>query len=143
MITVAEIIEMSYTLVDLFANRKKKEPKEIVIDIDPTDAETHGQQQGTLFHGFYMQYQYYPLLVFCEGICIGALLRKGTAGANRYAIYEFTESEVVVVGGNIKTEEVEVERISNNEVFITNINELKADGGIKEIIDTIEKVERG
>lgn len=84
-ITVQEIIAMSYMLVDLFVKRRKKVPKEIVLDIDPTDAETHGGQQGTLFHGFYMQYQYYPLLVFCEGICLGALLRKGTAGANRYA----------------------------------------------------------
>lgn len=84
-ITIQEIIAMSYTLVDLFVKNKKEVPSELVIDIDPTDAETHGAQQGTLFHGFYMQYQYYPLLVFCEGVCLGALLRKGTAGANRHA----------------------------------------------------------
>jgi len=83
--TVKELLHISYTLIDLFVRTEKKAPKEITIDIDPTDVETHGHQQGTLFHGFYMQYQYYPLLVFCKGICIGALLRKGTAGANTYA----------------------------------------------------------
>lgn len=83
-VSVKEIIRMSYKLIDQFCRTQKEIPDEITLDIDPTDAETHGNQQGTLFHGFYMQYQYYPLLVFCNGMCIGALLREGTAGASRY-----------------------------------------------------------
>jgi len=83
--TVKELFRISYTLIDLFIRTEKKTPKEITIDIAPTNTERHGHQQGTLFYGFYMQYQYYPLLVFCKGICIGAFLRKGTAGANTYA----------------------------------------------------------
>lgn len=83
--TVKEIIKISYKLVEQFVQQYKKAPKRITIDIDPTDTETHGNQQGALFHGFYMQYQYYPLLVFCKGTCIGAMLRKGTVSASKYA----------------------------------------------------------
>ena len=31
----------------------------MILDIDATDDETHGEQQLTLFHGHYGQYQYY------------------------------------------------------------------------------------
>lgn len=83
-VSIKEIIQMNYKLVEQFVKLYKEEPKEITLDIDPTDAETHGRQQGTMFHGFFMQYQYYPLLVFCNGVCIGALLREGTASASKY-----------------------------------------------------------
>lgn len=38
-------------------------PEAITLDIDPTDVATHGQQQLTLFHGYYDQHQYFPQLI--------------------------------------------------------------------------------
>lgn len=38
-------------------------PDALTLDIDPTDVVTHGQQQLTLFHGYYDQYQYFPQLI--------------------------------------------------------------------------------
>jgi hypothetical protein len=63
-------------------------PRRIVLDIDSTDDPTHGQQEGTAYHGYYRQHMYHPLLV-CDGDTdqlITALLRPGTAHASRGVI---------------------------------------------------------
>ncbi len=59
----------------------------VVLDIDGTDDETHGNQQLTFFHGFYDHYMYHPLLVFDgdTGQLISAILRPGNAHAARGA----------------------------------------------------------
>jgi hypothetical protein len=55
----------------------------ITLDLDATDDPTHGQQQLTLFHGYYGQYQYYPLVISeptTRHVFVAAL-RHGTAHA--------------------------------------------------------------
>ena len=42
-------------------------PLSITLDIDPFDDPCHGNQQLALFHGFYDQYQYLPLMITCAG----------------------------------------------------------------------------
>ena len=39
-------------------------PERIVLDLDGTDDPTHGQQEGTAYHGYYAQYTYHPLQIF-------------------------------------------------------------------------------
>lgn len=59
-------------------------PRHIVLDLDGTDDPTHGQQEGTAYHGYYGQYHYHPLLVFDgqTGHLITAVLRPGTVHAS-------------------------------------------------------------
>ena len=38
-------------------------PASITLDLDATDDPTHGHQQLTLFHGYFGQYQYFPLIL--------------------------------------------------------------------------------
>ena len=38
-------------------------PASITLDLDATDDPTHGAQQYTLFHGYFGQYQYFPLII--------------------------------------------------------------------------------
>jgi hypothetical protein len=38
-------------------------PASITLDLDATDDATHGHQQLTLFHGYFGQYQYFPLIL--------------------------------------------------------------------------------
>ena len=38
-------------------------PAQITLDLDATDDPTHGQQQLTFFHGYFEQYQYFPLII--------------------------------------------------------------------------------
>jgi hypothetical protein len=58
----------------------------VLLDIDPTDDETHGAQQLSFFHGFYDQHMLHPLLVFDgDGELVTVLLRPGNAHAARSA----------------------------------------------------------
>jgi hypothetical protein len=38
-------------------------PASITLDLDATDDPTHGHQQLTFFHGYFEQYQYFPLII--------------------------------------------------------------------------------
>jgi Transposase DDE domain group 1 len=60
----------------------------IVLDIDSTDDQVHGNQELMCFHGFYDQHMLHPLLVFdgLSGQLITALLRPGRAHAAKGAI---------------------------------------------------------
>jgi hypothetical protein len=75
-------------LVDVFVRTRKKPPAHIIIDLDPTDDPTHGQQQLSLFHGHYDQHQYFPMMLFEgeTGLPLGAWLRHGTAHAGLGAV---------------------------------------------------------
>jgi len=63
------------------------ETKQIILDVDSTDDETHGAQQLSFFSGFYRHYMYHPLMVFDgeSGQLISALLRPGKVHASRGA----------------------------------------------------------
>ena len=62
-------------LVDLFVEAYNAPPKEIVLDIDATDLALHGEQEGRFYHGFYGQYCYLPLYIFCGEHVLCARLR--------------------------------------------------------------------
>jgi hypothetical protein len=58
-------------------------PLHLVLDLDGTDDPTHGEQEGSAYHGYYQQHMYHPLLVF-DGETdqlITAVLRRGTVHA--------------------------------------------------------------
>ena len=44
-------------------NNGNELPATVTFDIDPTDVATHGQQQLTMFHGYYDQHQYFPQII--------------------------------------------------------------------------------
>jgi len=61
--------------VDLFLQAHKQPPKQIVLDLDATDDPIHGDQLGRFFHGYYMNYCYLPLYIFCGQHLLCAKLR--------------------------------------------------------------------
>lgn len=62
------------------------ESEVVVLDIDSSDDETHGQQQLSFFHGFYDHYMYHPLFIFDgDGQLVSAILRPGNQHASRGA----------------------------------------------------------
>ena len=78
-----DLMALGELLLDLFLERLKKKGRKarrrLILDFDSTDDPTHGAQQLTMFHGYYDQWQYLPLLVFCGGWPIAAVLRPGNA----------------------------------------------------------------
>ncbi len=73
-------------MVDAFvAAHDNTAPEEIVLDLDATDDPIHGQQEGRFFHGYYRNYCYLPLYIFCGEHLLCARLRPsnidGAAGS--------------------------------------------------------------
>jgi DDE family transposase len=52
-------------LVEIFLEAYAKAPHQIVLDLDVTDTPLYGQQEDRFFHGYYNQYCYLPLYIFC------------------------------------------------------------------------------
>ena len=63
-------------------------PGRVVLDLDGTDDPAHGEQEGAAYHGYYRQYQYFPLLVFDADTdqLVTAVLRPGTVHAGHGAV---------------------------------------------------------
>jgi hypothetical protein len=68
-------------LVNVFIESHEKAPSEIVLDVDTTDLPLHGKQEGRFFHGYYDNYCYLPLYVFCGDHVLCARLREANHDA--------------------------------------------------------------
>jgi DDE family transposase len=75
-------------LSELFIRTRRRRPLYLILDIDPSDDPTHGQQVLSSFHGYFDQYQYFPLFVFDgeTGFPLAAWLRPGTVHASCGAV---------------------------------------------------------
>ena len=67
--------------VAVFLESYAEAPKEIVLDLDATDDPLHGNQEGRSFHGYYGNYCYLPLYIFCGDALLGARLRPSNRDA--------------------------------------------------------------
>jgi hypothetical protein len=66
---------MHQVLIDNFIASFASAPTELILDFDATDDRVHGQQEGRFFHGFYGDYCFLPLYVFCGSQLLVAYLR--------------------------------------------------------------------
>jgi hypothetical protein len=81
---------LAVALLDVYRRARERggRPTHLVIDLDGTDDPTHGEQEGSAYHGHYRQHMYHPLLVF-DGTThqlITAVLRTGTVPASHGAV---------------------------------------------------------
>jgi len=72
---VAEHEEIEGYFVDMFLQLNEQQER-IVLDLDATDDPLHGEQEGRFFHGYYNDYCYLPLYVFCGKDLLWAQLRQ-------------------------------------------------------------------
>jgi hypothetical protein len=63
-------------LVKVFLESHPTAPEQIVLDVDTTDLPLHGHQEGRFFHGYYDEYCYLPLYIFCGEQVLCARLRE-------------------------------------------------------------------
>jgi hypothetical protein len=81
---------MSQALFELYLRERERDgiPDKVLLDFDATDDPTHGEQEGSYYHGYYGQHMYHPLLVFDgeSGHLICALLRAGNTHASNSAV---------------------------------------------------------
>ncbi|MCA1696611.1 MAG: IS1380 family transposase, partial [Actinobacteria bacterium] len=67
--------------VTLFLQAHARPPERIVLDLDATDDPTHGHQLGRSFHGYYKNFCYLPLYIFCGDHLLCARLRPSDIDA--------------------------------------------------------------
>lgn len=70
--------------VDLFLDGNHRPDEPLILDVDATDDQIHGEQEGRFYHGYYGNYCYLPLYIFCGDALLCAKLRRsnidGAAG---------------------------------------------------------------
>ncbi|MCK9988955.1 MAG: hypothetical protein AzoDbin1_05427 [Azoarcus sp.] len=76
--------------VDCFLDAHAQAPERIVLDLDATDDPVHGHQEGRFFHGYYGNYCYLPLYVFCGDHLLVAKLRTADQDAAAGAVEELS-----------------------------------------------------
>src|ERR1039457_4542456 len=75
-------------LVDLFLDAQEQVPERIILDLDATDDILYGQQEGRFYHGYYHDYCYLPLYVFCGEHLLCARLRMSNIDASADSVEE-------------------------------------------------------
>ena len=69
-------------LVKMFLESYQTAPDKIILDMDTTDLPLHGRQEGRFFHGYYDNYCYLPLYIFCGEQILCARLREANHDAS-------------------------------------------------------------
>jgi DDE family transposase len=83
-ISVQSLLRLREFMMDQFIASFAESPLSLTFDLDAVDDPTHGSQQLSLFHGFYEQYQYLPLVITSADTeqVVMISLRHGTASAS-------------------------------------------------------------
>jgi len=88
---VADRKAIERLLVDLFLQAHDTSggpPKQVILDLDATDVTLHGDQPGKHFHGYYDNYCYLPLYIYCGEHVLCAKLRPSNIDGSRGALAE-------------------------------------------------------
>lgn len=64
---------------------EQKPPDKIILDMDSSESETYGNQQGSAYNGYFECNCYHPLFLFNQdGDLEGAMLRRGNVHSAKY-----------------------------------------------------------
>jgi Transposase DDE domain group 1 len=72
-------------LIEKFIASFEQAPEELILDFDATDDPVHGNQEGRHFHGYYGNWCFLPLYVFCGEQLLVAYLRPSNIDPARHA----------------------------------------------------------
>jgi DDE family transposase len=83
-VSIADLWRLRDVFVNLFIQSFDTPPHHLTLDIDAFDDPAHGQQQLIMFHGYYQQYQYLPIVITCaeNDLTLLIALRFGTCHAS-------------------------------------------------------------
>ena len=79
---VAQEAEIEEYFINEFIRSLTKDTQQVILDLDATDDPIHGQQEGRFFHGYYGNYCYLPLYIFCGDWPVVAKLRRSNIDAS-------------------------------------------------------------
>lgn len=75
------LADIAKVFVETFIASFTKPPEELILDFDATDDPVHGDQEMRFFHGYYDNYCFLPLYVFCGSQLLVAYLRPSNIDA--------------------------------------------------------------
>jgi hypothetical protein len=85
---VAQCSSIEKVFVDLFLLEYPKPPERITLDLDATDDRIHGNQLGRFYHGYYGDYCFLPLYIFCGEHLLCAQLRPSNIDASAGSTFQ-------------------------------------------------------
>jgi hypothetical protein len=80
--------EIEKAFVEIFLESYKRPPSAIVLDMDVTDDQVHGHQEGAFFNTYYNGVCYAPLYIFCGRHLLAAKLRPSNVDPASGALEE-------------------------------------------------------
>jgi hypothetical protein len=72
-------------LIEKFVASFAEAPTELILDFDATDDRVHGAQEGRFYHGYYGNWCFLPLYVFCGEQLLVSYLRPSNRDGARHA----------------------------------------------------------
>ncbi len=78
-------VEMNKVFLEKFISSFKQAPRELILDFDATDDRVHGMQEGRFFHGYYGDFCFLPLYVFCGEQLLVSYLRPSNIDAAKHS----------------------------------------------------------
>ncbi len=85
---VAQCSSIEKVFVELFLRAHPKPPERITLDLDATDDRIHGNQLGRFYHGYYGDYCFLPLYIFCGEHLLCSQLRPSNIDASAGATFQ-------------------------------------------------------
>ena len=79
------LVRIAGVFVDQFIASHAEPPEHLTLDLDATDDPIHGRQEERFFHGYYDNYCYLPLYVFCGDELLTAYLRLSKTDASKHS----------------------------------------------------------
>ena len=84
--------EIERAFVDIFLDSYRKPPRQIILDMDVTDDQVYGNQEGAFFNTYYKGVCYAPLYIFCGHHFKSAKLRSSNVDPCRRGIRRNTKN---------------------------------------------------
>jgi hypothetical protein len=79
------VVAFHRVLLEKFIASFGAAPTELILDFDATDDRVHGNQEGRAFHGYYGDWCFLPLYVFCGEQLLVSYLRPSNIDAARHS----------------------------------------------------------
>jgi len=145
--------ELEKVFVDIFLNSYQNPPKAIVLDMDVTDDEVHGNQEGAFFNKYYGEVCYAPLYIFCGHHLLVAKLRPSNIDPAAGALEElqriiqlirekWSDTYILVRGDSAYARE-EIMKFCEEQVNVDYVLAMATNNQLKlRALDIIEKAQR-